>query len=147
MQPQSPPDILYHGTASRFLPSIFKKGLKSGSRQFVHLSKDKGHSSYNWKSSWLASYIECCCRKDGKRRTSILSLGQWRLADRSSGAQLFRSVIWRLARVLPFHPDLLREGFDFCSPGCSRRARSDHGISDWSLPGLHLGQCDNGVRD
>ncbi|WP_244580021.1 RNA 2'-phosphotransferase [Cohaesibacter gelatinilyticus] len=41
MQPQSPPDILYHGTASRFLPSVFKKGLKSGSRQFVHLSKDR----------------------------------------------------------------------------------------------------------
>lgn len=41
LQPQSPPDILYHGTASRFLPSIFKEGLKSGSRQFVHLSKDR----------------------------------------------------------------------------------------------------------
>lgn len=33
-----PPEILYHGTAERFLESILKEGLKSGSRQYVHLS-------------------------------------------------------------------------------------------------------------
>lgn len=35
-----PPDILYHGTATRFRHSIFKKGLVRGKRQYVHLSKD-----------------------------------------------------------------------------------------------------------
>lgn len=35
-----PPEILYHGTASRFLNSIRTTGLHSGSRQHVHLSKD-----------------------------------------------------------------------------------------------------------
>lgn len=35
-----PPDVLYHGTASRFLDSIYKEGLKPMSRQYVHLSKD-----------------------------------------------------------------------------------------------------------
>ncbi len=35
-----PPDILYHGTATRFLESIMKEGLTKQSRQHVHLSKD-----------------------------------------------------------------------------------------------------------
>ena len=33
-----PPDMLYHGTAVRFLDSIMKDGLKPMSRQYVHLS-------------------------------------------------------------------------------------------------------------
>lgn len=33
-----PPAVLFHGTATRFLPPILKEGLKPGSRQFVHLS-------------------------------------------------------------------------------------------------------------
>lgn len=37
---QVPPTILYHGTARRFLDSIYKDGLKSMNRQYVHLSKD-----------------------------------------------------------------------------------------------------------
>ena len=35
-----PPDVLYHGTASRFMESIRKEGLKPGARQYVHLSAD-----------------------------------------------------------------------------------------------------------
>lgn len=37
---QIPPNILYHGTARRFLESIRKNGLLPQNRQFVHLSKD-----------------------------------------------------------------------------------------------------------
>ena len=33
-----PPEILYHGTATRFLESILQKGLQRQSRQHVHLS-------------------------------------------------------------------------------------------------------------
>ena len=33
-----PPDVLYHGTASRFIASIMKEGLRPGSRHHVHLS-------------------------------------------------------------------------------------------------------------
>ena len=35
-----PPDILYHGTAMRFIDSIKQQGIKSMSRLYVHLSKD-----------------------------------------------------------------------------------------------------------
>ena len=35
-----PPDILYHGTADRFLKSILKEGIKKMSRDYVHLSED-----------------------------------------------------------------------------------------------------------
>lgn len=36
-----PPDVLYHGTATRFLPAINAEGLCKQSRQHVHLSEDK----------------------------------------------------------------------------------------------------------
>lgn len=36
-----PPEILYHGTAERFLESIKEKGILKMCRQYVHLSKDK----------------------------------------------------------------------------------------------------------
>jgi len=39
--PQVPPVYLYHGTADRFLPSIYKEGIKKMNRQHVHLSQDK----------------------------------------------------------------------------------------------------------
>ncbi|MGN8817790.1 RNA 2'-phosphotransferase [Oribacterium sp. HCP28S3_H8] len=36
-----PPDILYHGTAHRFLKNIMQQGLLPMSRQYVHLSADQ----------------------------------------------------------------------------------------------------------
>lgn len=36
----APPATLYHGTATRFLDSIFEKGLIKGNRHHVHLSAD-----------------------------------------------------------------------------------------------------------
>lgn len=41
LKEQIPPDILYHGTATRFLKNIQKEGLKPMSRLYVHLSKEK----------------------------------------------------------------------------------------------------------
>ena len=35
-----PPQVLWHGTATRFLADIMKEGLKPMSRQYVHLSPD-----------------------------------------------------------------------------------------------------------
>lgn len=38
--PADSPAVLYHGTARRFLPSIFGQGLLPMERQYVHLSAD-----------------------------------------------------------------------------------------------------------
>jgi len=38
--PQTPPEILYHGTATRFLDGIRKDGLKKMGRHDVHLSAE-----------------------------------------------------------------------------------------------------------
>jgi putative RNA 2'-phosphotransferase len=39
-EPRIPPEVLYHGTARRFLSSIMEKGLLPRGRQYVHLSTD-----------------------------------------------------------------------------------------------------------
>lgn len=39
-QPMTPPKILYHGTAHRFIDSIFNQGLIPNGRQYVHLSQE-----------------------------------------------------------------------------------------------------------
>lgn len=41
LQPQQPPEFLYHGTAEANIPSILKSGIEKRSRQHVHLSQDK----------------------------------------------------------------------------------------------------------
>ncbi len=40
LEERQPPEFLYHGTASRFIGSIEKEGLRPMGRQYVHLSKD-----------------------------------------------------------------------------------------------------------
>ncbi|KAF6666605.1 RNA 2'-phosphotransferase [Pantoea sp. EKM101V] len=37
---KEPPELLYHGTATRFIESIFQQGLIAGSRHHVHLSQE-----------------------------------------------------------------------------------------------------------
>ena len=40
LEEREPPEVLYHGTVERFLPSILADGLNKGKRHHVHLSKD-----------------------------------------------------------------------------------------------------------
>lgn len=40
MEQPEPPELLYHGTATRFLSAIMEEGLKPMSRQYVHISPD-----------------------------------------------------------------------------------------------------------
>ncbi len=44
LEEAQPPELLYHGTATRFLESILglKEGLRPMGRLYVHLSKDQG---------------------------------------------------------------------------------------------------------
>lgn len=41
-EPADPPEVLYHGTATRNLESIHRSGLIKGNRHHVHLSADTG---------------------------------------------------------------------------------------------------------
>ncbi|MDK2595372.1 RNA 2'-phosphotransferase [Pseudoalteromonas obscura] len=41
LAPITPPDILYHGTATRFMRSIKQSGLIKGERHHVHLTESK----------------------------------------------------------------------------------------------------------
>ena len=41
LTPREPPELLYHGTADRFLAGIRQHGLQKRSRQHVHLSPDE----------------------------------------------------------------------------------------------------------
>ena len=38
---KTPPDVLYHGTATRFLDKIYNEGLMKMTRQYVHLSPSR----------------------------------------------------------------------------------------------------------
>jgi putative RNA 2'-phosphotransferase len=40
LEPVMPPHVLYHGTASRFLPSILSEGLERRQRHHVHLTEN-----------------------------------------------------------------------------------------------------------
>lgn len=40
-QPQTPPDVLYHGTSPKSLDAIMREGLRPMRRQYVHLSADR----------------------------------------------------------------------------------------------------------
>jgi putative RNA 2'-phosphotransferase len=41
LEPQNPPEALFHGTATRYIESILRQGLVKGNRQYVHLSPDR----------------------------------------------------------------------------------------------------------
>jgi putative RNA 2'-phosphotransferase len=41
LEARCPPDVLFHGTATRFLPSIREQGLTRQTRLHVHLSQDQ----------------------------------------------------------------------------------------------------------
>ena len=41
LEPVTPPDVLYHGTAEKYLDSILREGLKPRKRCYVHLSETR----------------------------------------------------------------------------------------------------------
>lgn len=84
--PQRPPEVLFHGTASRFVAAILREGLQPRSRQMVHLSED----------------VETARAVGGRRgRPVILLVEAGRLAD--DGRAFFRSTggVWLVDHVPP----------------------------------------------
>ena len=41
LEPSEPPEILWHGTAEKYVVSIDRTGLRPGNRMYVHLSADE----------------------------------------------------------------------------------------------------------
>ena len=84
-EPQVPPEILYHGTVEKFLPSIRTHGLLKGERHHVHLSAD-----------------ETTALKVGERRGSPIILTVKSGAMHRAGHTFYRSAngVW-LAEQVP----------------------------------------------
>ncbi len=59
----TPPDVLYHGTATRFLESIFAKGLIAGIRLYVHLTPDEAKAINVGSRHGTPFVIKIDCRK------------------------------------------------------------------------------------
>ena len=84
LQPQVPPETLFHGTATRFLASILAEGLRPGNRQHVHLSPDQPTA-------------EAVGRRHGKPVILRVKAGELHRA----GGQFFQSAngVWLTAAV------------------------------------------------
>ncbi len=83
---QTPPEVLYHGTATRFLGSIREQGLVKGARHHVHLSAD-----------------EATARKVGQRHGKPVILRVRSGAMSREGHAFFRSAngVWLTESVSP----------------------------------------------
>lgn len=79
LSPSAPPEVLYHGTASRFVESIRASGLHSANRQHVHLSLD-----------------EATATKVGQRhgRPVILRVHGQKMADAGHTLYLSANGVW-----------------------------------------------------
>ena len=86
LEPQAPPETLYHGTATRFLASIMAEGLRPGSRQHVHLSPDPATA-------------ETVGRRHGKPAILRVAAG----AMHEAGTEFYQSAngVWLTAAVPP----------------------------------------------
>jgi len=86
LTPETPPEILYHGTVDRFLSSIMDQGLDKRSRQYVHLSPD----------------IETATRVGGRRGQPVI-LKIAAASMHSDGFRFFCSAngVWLTERVPP----------------------------------------------
>ena len=81
-----PPEVLYHGTVEKFLPSIMEEGLRKRERHHVHLSAD----------------VETASKVGGRRgRPVVLRIESGRM--HRDGHEFFPSAngVWLTERVPP----------------------------------------------
>jgi putative RNA 2'-phosphotransferase len=97
LEEREPPEVLYHGTVERFLPSILKEGLVKGKRHHVHLSKD----------------VETA-RKVGARRGQpvILTVDAGRMHRAGHKFLLSANGVWLTDSVPPAYLSMLDEDDD-----------------------------------
>ena len=86
LTPMTPPPILFHGTASRFLAAILADGLHPAARRYVHLSAD-----------------EATARRVGQRHGSPVVLRVDAAAMHADGHAFYRSAngVWLTGAVPP----------------------------------------------
>ena len=84
LEHMAPPAVLWHGTASRFVPSIREEGLTPQSRQHVHLSADRATAF-----------------KVGARHGAPVVLEVYARAMAAAGYRFYRSAngVWLTAEV------------------------------------------------
>ena len=95
LDPVEPPETLYHGTASRFLESILKQGLRPMGRQHVHLSRDPATAT-----------------RVGQRHGDPVVLEVQAAAMSRTGDLFYLAAngVWLTKRVEPNYLRLLRDG-------------------------------------
>lgn len=74
-----PPDILYHGTATKFLDPIFQNGIQKMDRNYVHLSSDYNTAVNVGKRHGSPIVIKVFAKKlhDNGRKFYISHNGVW----------------------------------------------------------------------
>jgi putative RNA 2'-phosphotransferase len=84
--PRQPPPVLYHGTATQFIDSILREGLKPQARQQVHLSAD-----------------ETTARRVGQRhgKAAILNVEAFRMHASGFKFYLSDNSVWLTDQVPP----------------------------------------------
>ena len=99
LEEREPPEVLYHGTVERFLPSILAGGLNKGRRHHVHLSKDVETARKVGARRGKPVDPHGRCRADAPGRPQVLHVGQRRLADGFCSSKLFVTGITSAVRA------------------------------------------------
>jgi putative RNA 2'-phosphotransferase len=62
-----PPEVLFHGTATRFLGSIMAHGIKPSGRRYVHLSVDEATAAQVGRRHGKAVILRIGARRTGRQ--------------------------------------------------------------------------------
>lgn len=91
LEPQVPPDVLYHGTAQQNIEAIKKEGLKRQNRQHVHLS----------------SNTETALKVGARHgRPIVLHIKAGEMQQKGEIFYLSKNGVWLVDKVLPQYIDI-----------------------------------------
>ena len=81
LEPLAPPDLLFHGTATKTLPVILNEGLKPMNRHHVHLSEDTATAVKVGRRHGKPAVLKVLGFGHDRRRPRLFPDGQRRLVD------------------------------------------------------------------